>query len=418
MKSNKEKFLAIEQALEDLRQGKMIVLVDDEQRENEGDLVIAAELATPNDINFMCHEACGLICVSLTKSNFERLGIPMMAEKNSSLRKTAFGVAIDAAEGVTTGISAADRARVIRIVADPNSKPLELAMPGHVFPLCAEDQGVMKRAGHTEGSVDLMRLAGLEPAAVVCEIMNADGTMARLPDLKIFAEKHQLKIISIEDLISYRLQREYFIEQISSAHLPLRQLGKFQIHTFRNLITQSEEVAIVREPVTADKPCLVRLHSECLTGDVFGSDRCDCGLQLENSLEQIAKEGGILLYLRQEGRGIGLGNKIKAYNLQDQGLDTVEANHHLGFASDQREYGIAAQILRMLKVQQIRLLTNNPDKISKMAQYGIEILERVPLITHPTPDNIRYLTAKRDKLGHLLKVETGDNENSNSSKSI
>lgn len=395
----------IDQALDDLRNGKMIILVDDENRENEGDLVMAAEFIQPQHINFMSGQGRGLICLALNKECFERLEIPMMVKNNNSFRQTAFGISFDAASGVTTGISAADRAHTIQTAINPNSKPSDVVMPGHLFPLCAAKQGVIERAGHTEGSVDLMRLAGLKSAGVICEIMNEDGSMARFPDLVQFGNKHQLKIISIADLIIYRMQHESFAQQISSAVLPIRQYGQFDIYTFKNFINQMEEVAIVRGPINKQQPVLVRIHSECLTGDVFGSSRCDCGQQFEASLQLIAEQGGVLLYMRQEGRGIGLANKIKAYHLQDQGLDTVEANHQLGFAADQRDYGVAAQMLKNLGVTKVRMLTNNPNKISEMAQFGIEVVERVPLMTHATPDNIHYLKAKRDKLGHFLSIE-------------
>lgn len=399
----KNKLNTLQQAIAALKRGEFIILVDDEKRENEGDLILAAEFATAEKINFMCHYGRGLICLPLTEEAFERLGIPMMVKHNHSRHQTAFGVSIGAATGISTGISTADRARTIRVACNPNSNHKDIVMPGHVFPLCAKPGGVLQRSGHTEGSVDLMRIAELQPAAVLCEIMNPDGSMARLLDLICFAKRHNLPIIRVEDIVAHRIQHEKLITPVSSAYLPVRNRGKFRIHTYRNCFTGVECIALVREPLDADVPCLVRLHSECLTGDVFASARCDCGVQLEMALEQIAVQGGVLLYLRQEGRGIGLGNKIKAYELQDQGLDTVQANHQLGFPADQRDYGIAVQMLQSLHIKQIRLLTNNPHKISNLQRYGIKVIDRIPLESPPTLDNIHYLRTKRDKLGHLLE---------------
>lgn len=397
-------FNTIQEAIEDLKQGKFILLVDDENRENEGDLVCAAELATAETINFMTQYARGLVCMPLSAERFDELGIPMMVKENRCYYQTAFGVSIGAAKGITTGISCADRALTVRVAADPKSSPEDIVMPGHIFPLRAEPNGVLVRTGHTEGAIDLMRLANLNPAAVICEVMDADGSMARLPSLLEFAKNHGIKIISIYDLVTYRVQRETMISEVSMSQLPVRDRGNFSIHTFESHIDHTQHVALVSDKIKLDAPPLIRLHSECLTGDVFGSGRCDCGRQLDQALARIDKEGGALLYLRQEGRGIGLANKIKAYALQDQGLDTVEANHQLGFGDDQRDYGIAAQILRSLGIHEIRLLTNNPRKVAGLERYGIRVIERVSHETLATDDNIRYLQTKREKLGHLLSV--------------
>ena len=393
-------FATIEEAVEDIRNGKMVVVVDDPERENEGDLVIAAQFATADAVNFMATHARGLICLCLTGDRCEELGLPPMTQRNEAHLGTAFTNSIEAREGVTTGISAADRAHTIQVAIDPDSTPHDLVQPGHVFPLRARDGGVLVRAGQTEASVDLARLAGLVPAAVICEIMNEDGTMARVPDLVPYCERHGLRMITVADLIEYRRRTEKLVERVVTINLPT-EYGAFTAIAFRETLTGRDHLALVMGEVGDD--ILVRVHSECLTGDVFHSLRCDCGEQLEAALAAIAAEGrGVLLYMAQEGRGIGLLNKLRAYELQEQGLDTVDANLALGFAADEREWGIGNQILAELGITTMRLLTNNPKKVSGVQAYGLKVTEQVPIEMPPHPENVRYLAAKRDKLGHKL----------------
>jgi 3,4-dihydroxy 2-butanone 4-phosphate synthase/GTP cyclohydrolase II len=397
----------IEEAIEEYRQGRFVVIIDDELRENEGDLTLPAEHVTPEAINFMARYGRGLICVPMTGERIDQLRIPMMAGRNESGFGTAFTVSVEARRGVTTGISAADRAHTVRVLIDPNGKPDDIVMPGHTFPLRARDGGVLVRAGQTEATIDLCKLAGLYPAGVCCEIMRADGTMARLPHLKRFASRHKLKIITVNELIRYRLRREKLVERVAEATLPLP-IGSFRVMAYRSVIDPDEHVALVMGDISTPEPVLVRVHSQCVTGDVFGSLRCDCGAQLEESLKRIAKEGrGVVIYMRQEGRGIGLHNKLRAYALQDNGMDTVEANQALGFPADRRDYGIGMQILVDLGVHEMRLLTNNPGKRAGLEGYGLKVVERVPIITEPNPHNVRYLETKRTKLGHLLRAEEG-----------
>jgi 3,4-dihydroxy 2-butanone 4-phosphate synthase/GTP cyclohydrolase II len=398
---------SVEAAIADIRAGKMVILVDDEDRENEGDLCMAAEKVTPEAINFMAKYARGLICLSLTEERLDQLRLSMMVPdyENSSGFGTAFTVSIEARHGVTTGISAADRATTIRTAIAPDAKPNDIVRPGHVFPLRARQGGVLRRAGQTEGSVDLARLAGLAPAGVICEIMNDDGTMARLPNLVDFGRAHGIQIVTIADLIQYRLRKETLVRRAAVAELPTAH-GEFRSIIYENEIDRVDHLALVKGTIRPDQPVLVRVHSECLTGDAFGSRRCDCGEQLEAAMKMIDEEGcGVLLYMRQEGRGIGLKNKIRAYSLQDQeGLDTVQANERLGFPPDMRDYGVGAQILRDLGVRRMRLITNNPGKRAGIEGYGLTIVDRVPLEIQPNEKNLEYLRTKKEKLGHVLHL--------------
>jgi 3,4-dihydroxy 2-butanone 4-phosphate synthase/GTP cyclohydrolase II len=402
MSTTRSQFATIEEALEDVRAGRMVVVCDDEDRENEGDLTIAAQFVTPEAINFMAKEGRGLICLALTPERCDELGLDLMAAKNESAFKTAFTVSIEARTGVSTGISAADRARTIQVAIDPDTSPRELVQPGHVFPLKARAGGVLERVGQTEAAVDLARLAGLIPAGVICEVMNDDGTMARVGDLERFCARHRLKMITVADLVAYRRRHDRLIERVVSTRLPTA-YGEFVAVGYRSLLDTKHHVALVKGEVEGRPDVLVRVHSECLTGDVFHSLRCDCGEQLESALSMIEREGlGVLLYLAQEGRGIGLLNKLRAYKLQEEGLDTVEANLRLGLPADLRDYGIGAQILADLGLTSIRILTNNPKKISGLAGYGLRVSDQIPIEHVANPHNEAYLRAKRDRLGHIL----------------
>jgi 3,4-dihydroxy 2-butanone 4-phosphate synthase / GTP cyclohydrolase II len=397
-----QRFNSIESVVADLQKGKMVIVVDDADRENEGDVIMAAQFVTPAAVNFMAKHGRGLICVPTTSERLQQLGIERMVQQNRDSFKTDFQVSVDAAHGITTGISAGDRAETIRIMADPTALPDDLVQPGHVFPLRARPGGVLQRAGHTEAAVDLVQLAGCRPIGVICEIMSDDGSMARLPELVKFARKHRLKICAIADLIQFRRAREKLVERVEVVKLPT-DYGDFDLYLYRSKLDGQHHLALVCGEVAGKRNVLVRVHSECLTGDVFGSRRCDCGPQLHQAMRQVAEAGcGVVVYMRQEGRGIGLAPKIKAYKLQEQGYDTVEANQKLGFDMDLREYGLGAQILADLGLKKIRLLTNNPRKIVGLEGYGLEIVEQMPIKVKPNPHNARYLKTKRDKLGHLL----------------
>lgn len=397
-----QRFNSIDSVIGDLQKGRMVIVVDDADRENEGDLIMAAQAVTPAAVNFMAKHGRGLICVPTTSERLQQLGIERMVHQNRETFKTDFQISVDAARGITTGISAADRAETIRIMAEPTAVPEDLVQPGHVFPLRARPGGVLQRAGHTEAAVDLVKLAGQRPIGVICEIMSDDGSMARLPELARFARKHRLKICTIADLIEFRRTQEKLIEHVEVVQLPT-EYGEFDLHLYRSKIDGQHHLALVCGDVAGKKNVLVRVHSECLTGDVFGSRRCDCGPQLQQAMRQVSDAGrGVIVYMRQEGRGIGLAPKIKAYKLQEQGYDTVEANQKLGFGMDLREYGLGAQILVDLGLKTIRLLTNNPRKVVGLEGYGLEIVEQVPIRVKPNPHNARYLVTKREKLGHLL----------------
>ncbi len=401
-----ETVASVERAIERVRSGDMVIMVDDEDRENEGDFVMAAEDATAESINFMAVHGRGLICVPMEGHDLDRLGMPMMVRHNTSPHSTAMTVAVDAAFGITTGISSADRAHTIRLLSEPEATSDNFVQPGHVFPLRYQEGGVLVRAGHTEGSIDLVRTAGKRPAAIVCEIMNDDGTMARRPQLEKIAKKHDIPIVSIADIIAYRLSRESFIQRVTETRLPTR-WGEFRCVAYKSKVDPAEHVALVMGRIDPEAPAMVRVHSECLTGDIFGSQRCDCGDQLHTAMSRIAESGvGALVYMRQEGRGIGLINKLKAYRLQDNGMDTVEANNRLGFQTDLRHYGVGAQILIDLGVRKFRFLTNNPKKVAGLEGFGLEMVEQIPLIPPPTDHNRKYLETKRDRMQH--RIEFGD----------
>ena len=403
---------AVEFAMERVRAGGMVIMVDDEDRENEGDFVMAAQDATASLINFMAVQGRGLICVPMEGDDLDRLDMPMMVRNNTSLHSTAMTVAVDAAYGITTGISSADRAHTIRLLSEPEATSENFVQPGHVFPLRYQEGGVLVRAGHTEGSIDLIRSAGKRPAAVVCEIMNDDGTMARRPELEALAAQHDIPIVSIADIIAYRLSRESFVQRVTETTLPTR-WGEFKCVAYRSNVDPAEHVALVMGDIKPDAPALVRVHSECLTGDIFGSQRCDCGEQLDAAMSQIADEGvGALVYMRQEGRGIGLINKLKAYRLQDNGLDTVEANNQLGFQTDLRHYGVGAQILLDLGIRKFKFLTNNPKKVAGLEGFGLEMVEQIPLNSGANDHNRKYLQTKRDRMMH--QIELGDDDADNS----
>ena len=397
---------SIEEVVKDIKAGKMVILVDDEDRENEGDLCMAAEAVTPEAINFMATHGRGLICLAMSPDIIEQLGLPMMVSNNQSPYGTGFTISIEARTGVSTGISAADRARTIEAAVASDATPRDIISPGHVFPLRAREGGVLVRTGQTEGSVDLSRIAGMRTAAIICEIMNEDGTMARMPDLEVFAKEHDIKIATIADLVAYRLTKDTLVTRAAEARLPTFHAGQFKVIAYTNQVDHDEHVALVLGEFNPEEPVMVRVHSECLTGDVFGSARCDCGSQLHAAMRMVEQEGkGVILYMRQEGRGIGLVNKLKAYELQDvDGLDTVEANTRLGFKPDLRDYGMGAQMLRDLGVRKMRLLTNNPKKIIGLEGYGLEVVERLPIEVPGDKDNMKYLRTKRDKMGHMLEL--------------